>query len=207
MTQVVVFDYAGCTFDLAPLEDTYRTLTAVDSAVMVLDAAKGIEPQTLKLFEVCRLRDVPIMTFINKMDPIKTLDQSAGAGRAAHQTGPSAWAGTFAACRICAPIRASCSTPSGRERRGGRPRARRSRPLRDRVPDGELEASTRRWSWSRRAHLLRSRAYRGGRLTPPFFGSALRSFRVRALLDALAEAGASPRTAADHDQDHGARTR
>src|ERR1700761_7372693 len=49
-------------------EDTYRTLTAADAAVMVLDAAKGIEPQTLKLFEVCRLRDIPILTFINKMD-------------------------------------------------------------------------------------------------------------------------------------------
>src|SRR5579863_1196069 len=49
-------------------EDTYRTLTAVDSAVMVIDAAKGIEAQTLKLFEVCRLRDVPIITFINKLD-------------------------------------------------------------------------------------------------------------------------------------------
>src|SRR5690606_22906356 len=49
-------------------EDTYRTLTAVDSAVMVIDAAKGIEPQTRKLFEVCRLRNVPIITFINKVD-------------------------------------------------------------------------------------------------------------------------------------------
>src|SRR5205085_3655339 len=49
-------------------EDTYHTLTAVDSAVMVLDAARGIEDQTKKLFEVCRLRDVPIVTFINKLD-------------------------------------------------------------------------------------------------------------------------------------------
>src|SRR6476469_5805904 len=49
-------------------EDTYRTLTAVDSAVMVLDAARGIEPQTLKLFEVCRMRRTPIVTFINKLD-------------------------------------------------------------------------------------------------------------------------------------------
>jgi peptide chain release factor 3 len=49
-------------------EDTYRTLTAVDSAVMMLDAAKGIEEQTRKLFEVCRLRNVPIITFINKLD-------------------------------------------------------------------------------------------------------------------------------------------
>jgi peptide chain release factor 3 len=61
-------------------EDTYRTLTAVDSAVMVLDAAKGIEVQTRKLFEVCRLRDMPIVTFINKMDrdardPFDLLDE------------------------------------------------------------------------------------------------------------------------------------
>jgi len=61
-------------------EDTYRTLTAVDSAVMVLDAAKGIENQTQKLFEVCRLRDLPIVTFINKLDrdsldPFDLLDE------------------------------------------------------------------------------------------------------------------------------------
>src|SRR3989344_2899223 len=49
-------------------EDTYRTLTAADCAVMVIDAAKGIEKQTRKLFEVCRLRKIPVMTFINKMD-------------------------------------------------------------------------------------------------------------------------------------------
>ncbi|MGB1203269.1 MAG: GTP-binding protein, partial [Alloalcanivorax venustensis] len=49
-------------------EDTYRTLTAVDSALMVIDGAKGVESQTQKLFEVCRLRDLPILTFCNKMD-------------------------------------------------------------------------------------------------------------------------------------------
>src|SRR6476619_1888638 len=72
---VMTFDYQGCTFNLLDTpghedfsEDTYRTLTAVDSAVMVLDAAKGIEAQTRKLFEVCRMRDVPIVTFVNKMD-------------------------------------------------------------------------------------------------------------------------------------------
>ena len=61
-------------------EDTYRTLSAVDSAVMIIDAAKGIEPQTLKLFEVCRKRGIPIFTFINKMDrpardPLDLLDE------------------------------------------------------------------------------------------------------------------------------------
>ncbi len=63
-------------------EDTYRTLTAADSAVMVIDAAKGIESQTRKLFEVCRLRDIPIVTFINKMDrearePLELIDEIA----------------------------------------------------------------------------------------------------------------------------------
>src|SRR3954465_336629 len=61
-------------------EDTYRTLTAVDSALMVIDCAKGVEERTIKLMEVCRLRDTPIMTFINKLDregrsPIDLLDE------------------------------------------------------------------------------------------------------------------------------------
>src|SRR5271167_2170144 len=74
-SSVMTFEFGGAVFNLLDTpghedfsEDTYRTLTAVDSAVMVIDAAKGIESQTRKLFEVCRLRDVPIMTFINKMD-------------------------------------------------------------------------------------------------------------------------------------------
>jgi peptide chain release factor 3 len=72
---VMTFEHEGLTYNLLDTpghedfsEDTYRTLTAVDSAVMVLDAAKGIETQTLKLFEVCRMRDVPIITFVNKVD-------------------------------------------------------------------------------------------------------------------------------------------
>jgi peptide chain release factor 3 len=69
------FDYGGFRFNLVDTpghsdfsEDTYRTLTAVDAAVMVIDGAKGVESQTRKLFEVCRLRDLPILTFCNKMD-------------------------------------------------------------------------------------------------------------------------------------------
>src|SRR6202166_1199850 len=75
VTSVMMFEYDGRVFNLLDTpghedfsEDTYRTLTAVDSAVMVIDGAKGIEPRTRKLFEVCRLRDIPIITFINKMD-------------------------------------------------------------------------------------------------------------------------------------------
>ncbi len=84
---VLQFDYDGHTINLLDTpghqdfsEDTYRTLIAVDSAVMVLDAAKGIEAQTRKLFEVCRMRHIPILTFINKMDhmarePLELLDE------------------------------------------------------------------------------------------------------------------------------------
>ena len=81
------FEYQGCRFNLLDTpghqdfsEDTYRTLMAVDSAVMVLDSAKGIEPQTKKLFDVCRIRHIPILIFINKMDqpgraPLDLLDE------------------------------------------------------------------------------------------------------------------------------------
>src|ERR1700742_3044218 len=87
VTSVMTFEYDGRVFNLLDTpghedfsEDTYRTLTAVDSAVMVIDAAKGIEARTRKLFEVCRLRDIPIVTFINKMDresrdPFELLDE------------------------------------------------------------------------------------------------------------------------------------
>ena len=86
---VMTFEYGGAIFNLLDTpghedfsEDTYRTLTAADSAVMVIDAAKGIEAQTRKLFEVCRLRNIPIITFVNKMDreardTIELLDEIA----------------------------------------------------------------------------------------------------------------------------------
>ncbi len=86
-TSVMQFPYKDCIFNLLDTpghadfsEDTYRTLTAVDAALMVIDAAKGVEERTIKLMEVCRLRDTPIITFINKMDrdtrdPIEILDE------------------------------------------------------------------------------------------------------------------------------------
>ena len=88
-SSVMTFEHEGLTFNLLDTpghsdfsEDTYRTLTAVDAAVMVIDVAKGIEAQTLKLFEVCRLRDIPIVTFANKVDregkdPLEILDEIA----------------------------------------------------------------------------------------------------------------------------------
>ncbi len=86
-TSVMTFEYGGAVFNLLDTpghedfsDDTYRTLTAVDSAIMVIDAARGIETRTRKLFEICRMRDIPIVTFVNKMDresrdPLDLLDE------------------------------------------------------------------------------------------------------------------------------------
>ena len=86
-SSVMQFPFEGCIVNLLDTpghedfsEDTYRTLTAVDSALMVIDCAKGVEERTIKLMEVCRLRDTPIMTFVNKLDrdgrpPIELLDE------------------------------------------------------------------------------------------------------------------------------------
>ena len=86
-TSVMQFPYRECVVNLLDTpghedfsEDTYRTLTAVDSVLMVIDGAKGVEDRTIKLMEVCRLRDTPILTFINKLDreikePIELLDE------------------------------------------------------------------------------------------------------------------------------------
>ena len=83
-------------------EDTYRVLTAVDSALMVIDAAKGVEAQTMQLLEVCRARDTPIITFINKMDrevrePLELLDEIERCSKidCAPSRGRSAWASRF----------------------------------------------------------------------------------------------------------------
>ena len=74
-SSVLQFDYAGCRINILDTpghqdfsEDTYRTLMAVDSAVMIIDVAKGVEAQTKKLFKVCKQRHIPIFTFVNKLD-------------------------------------------------------------------------------------------------------------------------------------------
>jgi len=112
---VMTFEYADKTFNLLDTpghedfsEDTYRVLSAVDSAVMVIDAARGIEPQTRKLFEVCRLRDMPITTFINKMDreaqdPFDLLDEIEQTLQieVTRPAGRSGWGAAFSAVTIC----------------------------------------------------------------------------------------------------------
>ena len=109
------FDFGAYRFNLVDTpghsdfsEDTYRTLTAVDAAIMVIDGAKGVESQTRKLFEVCRLRDLPILTFCNKMDreaatPSRSSTRSRRTWRSTSPPPPgrSAWAATSSAATTC----------------------------------------------------------------------------------------------------------
>jgi peptide chain release factor 3 len=209
-TSVMTFEYGGCTFNLLDTpghedfsEDTYRTLTAVDSAVMVIDAAKGIEPQTLKLFQVCRLRDVPIMTFINKMDreardPIELLDEIAD--KLALDVAPMAWPIGMGQNFRGVFDRGSRKVVLLTEGDGAIPEEvvdRRSNSLATRVSDGQLEELDEALALVEGAlPAFDEGAYREGHLTPAFFGSALKNFGVRALLDALSAHAPAPRSQA-----------
>jgi peptide chain release factor 3 len=209
-TSVMTFEYGGSVFNLLDTpghedfsDHTYRTLTAVDSAIMVIDGARGIEARTRKLFEICRLRDIPIITFINKMDresrePLELLDEIEKT--LALETAPMVW-----------PI------GRGRDFRGTYDlTARRVRQLDqsdegievigpdDRLidallPEGQIGP------WREEMDLVETACgqfeiepFRQGTLTPVFFGSALRNFGVRDLLEALIAHAPSPRTQPAH---------
>src|SRR6516225_2536234 len=114
-------------------EDTYRTLTAVDSALMVIDCAKGVEERTIKLMEVCRLRDTPIMTFINKLDrdgrsPIELLDEIERVLKI--RTSPRTASTATRRASAAASVRTSPSTASRARRRASSSASRRARSTR-----------------------------------------------------------------------------
>jgi len=183
-------------------EDTYRTLLAVDSVVMVLDAAKGIEPQTRKLFEVCRARGLPVLTFINKLDqpsldPFELLDQIERVlGIAA---APMNWplgdginfAGVY-------DLESNAVLLYERGARG-----QRTEPVS--VDDPEHPSVERLIGAQRQRQLIDAiamisgagtrfdlEAYRAERQTPVFFGSALNDFGVEPFLRALLTLAPSP---------------
>jgi peptide chain release factor 3 len=183
-------------------EDTYRTLLAVDSVVMVLDAAKGIEPQTRKLFEVCRARGLPVLTFINKLDqpsldPFELLDQIERVlGIAA---APMNWplgdginfAGVY-------DLESDAVLLYERGARG-----QRTEPVS--VDDPEHPSVERLIGRQRQRQLIDAvamisgagtrfdlAAYRAERQTPVFFGSALNDFGVEPFLRALLTLAPSP---------------
>ncbi|MEZ5735823.1 MAG: peptide chain release factor 3 [Novosphingobium sp.] len=171
-------------------EDTYRTLTAVDSAIMVIDAAKGIEPQTRKLFEVCRLRSVPIITFINKVDRegracFDLLDEVADmlALDVSPQSWPVGMGGMFKGVLDLATNRVSRPEGDSREFLG---KVEDASELPDDVAE-EVELAKAGYPE------FDLEAYRGGDLTPVFFGSALKNFGVAELIDAIAKYAPPPR--------------
>ncbi|MEI9936323.1 MAG: peptide chain release factor 3 [Pseudomonadota bacterium] len=206
----MTFDYGNNTFNLLDTpghqdfsEDTYRTLTAVDSAIMVIDAARGIEEQTLKLFEVCRLRDVPIITFVNKLDregrdPFDLMDEIEQ--KLALDVTPASWpigmGRRFLGCydllhdHLVLLQRVKDRIGEAGEQCDGLDDPKLDallpedavRTLREEVqmarglcPDFDLEA------------------YRGGHMTPVFFGSAISNFGVRELLHGIGELAPAPR--------------
>jgi peptide chain release factor 3 len=207
-SSVMQFPYGDCIVNLLDTpghedfsEDTYRTLTAVDSALMVIDCAKGVEERTIKLMEVCRLRDTPIMTFINKLDrdglaPIDLLDEIERVLRIA--TTPVTW-----------PI------GMGRELKGiyhlledriyVYAAGERGRVGENLVIDGLHSAQGRELlgdmadAFDSEIELVRGAtqafdldAYLAGRQTPVFFGSAISNFGVEELLRAFTRFAPAP---------------
>ncbi len=173
-------------------EDTYRTLTAVDSALMVIDCAKGVEMRTIKLMEVCRLRDTPIMTFINKLDrdgrePIDLLDEIEDVLgiQCTPVTWPIGMGKTLKGVYHIPEDRIYLYDKAGRERASG------IRAI-DGLGSPEATAALGELVHEFREELELVRgacppfdeaAYRAARQTPVLFGSALSNFGVKQLLD------------------------
>ena len=184
-------------------EDTYRTLTAVDSAIMVIDAAKGIEPQTRKLFEVCRLRSVPIITFINKVDregrdPFALMDEVAD--MLALDVCPMAWptgmGGQFEGVYDFATDTLAQPTGPSKDYLGD---AKKFSGLDDPklaevLSEGALARLTEEGELARQGYpQFDLEAYRSGDLTPVYFGSALKEFGIVPLIEAIAAHAPPPR--------------
>ncbi len=195
---VMTFEHAGLLFNLLDTpghedfsEDTYRTLTAADAAIMVLDAAKGIEPQTLKLFEVCRLRDIPIITFINKMDreaqdPFALLDEIGS--KLALDPAPLYWpAGSGNRFKGVVDLRDNRFTAYVRGATGHESPAERlavnSNAIARMLEPQELEELQEGAMLVQEASKpFDVTSFLEGHMTPVLFGSALRHFGVNELL-------------------------
>ncbi|MGB7013362.1 MAG: peptide chain release factor 3 [Pseudolabrys sp.] len=210
VTSVMTFDYDGRVFNLLDTpghedfsEDTYRTLTAVDSAVMVIDAAKGIEARTRKLFEVCRLRDIPIITFINKMDresrdPFELLDEIEKI--LALDTTPMTWpigrgrdfAGTYDLATGEMRLVSEDGKTVERQPLDLAALAAKNSMLDTKAVADELALV------KEAGRPFDFKSFREGHLTPVFFGSALKNFGVKDLLDALAAFAPAPRAQASN---------
>jgi peptide chain release factor 3 len=197
---VLQFEYGGCVVNLLDTpghkdfsEDTYRVLTAVDAAVMVIDAGKGIEAQTLKLFEVCRRRGVPIFTFMNKLDrparaPLELLDElekvlgihalpmnwPLGSGRD--------FRGVYD--RQTSEVHLFERTPHGAYRAPEEVTGVDAAAVRDAMaPDGYARFREEIGLLEGAGTAFDLNEVRAGKVTPVFFGSAMNNFGVQLLLD------------------------
>ena len=208
-SSVMQFDYRDHVVNLLDTpghqdfsEDTYRVLTAVDSALMVIDAAKGVEAQTIKLLNVCRMRDTPIITFINKMDretrdPLELLDEVESVLKieCAPVTWPIGMGKTFRGVYHLLRDEILLFTP-GEEKanqeveviRGiDNPRLAEMFPLEIQQLKMEVELV------HGASHPFDLHAFLAGTRTPVFFGSAINNFGVREVLNALIEWAPAPR--------------
>ena len=210
-SSVMQFPYSGKVVNLLDTpghadfsEDTYRVLTAVDSALMVIDCAKGVEERTIKLMEVCRLRDTPIMSFINKLDregraPIELLDEVESVLGIA-----------------CTPI--TWPIGMGSRLKGvyhllldevhifepGKNFTRQDSTIFKGLDDPALRARIGDEAWGElndelelvrgASHAFSQEEYLAGQLTPVFFGSAVNNFGVQLLLDFFVEHAPPPKS-------------
>lgn len=206
-SSVMQFPYEGAVMNLLDTpghqdfsEDTYRTLTAVDSVLMVIDAAKGVEAQTIKLLEVCRMRNTPIITFVNKLDregqePLALLDEIEKTLKisCAPVTWPLGMGQRFRGiCRLTdGMVRL---LPQGRSERiqEGELCALGDKKLDDILGDeaGRIRAEIDLVREA--APVLDRAAYLAAEQSPVFFGSALNNFGIRELLDAFVDLAPSP---------------
>ena len=211
-SSVMQMEYRGCVINLLDTpghqdfsEDTYRVLTAVDAALMVIDAANGVEPQTRRLLQVCRARNTPILTFVNKMDrevkdPLVLMDEierelgmevvpftwPVGMGKAFHGVMDL----REEQMRVFSPGEDRVSERSGAEDEilSGlhNPAYAERFGMQYQQAEGEIDLLTDA------APPFDMAAFRAGKQTPMFFGSAVNNFGVREVLDALVDLAPAP---------------
>ncbi len=186
-------------------EDTYRTLTAADSAVMVIDAGKGVEPQTRKLFAVCRMRQIPILTFINKLDLpgrepldlIAEVEEVLGI-QATPMNWPIGQGKSFVGVydRLSKEVLLFDKTSAG----GAKKAASRQFSLEEAISSGVLDAEQSK-QISDDLELLEAAGnpfnkdlFLAGELTPVFFGSALTNFGIEPFFDNFSALAPAPRS-------------
>ncbi|MDW4496870.1 peptide chain release factor 3 [Sulfitobacter sp. D35] len=203
------FDFRDFRFNLVDTpghsdfsEDTYRTLTAVDAAVMVIDGAKGVESQTQKLFEVCRMRDLPILTFCNKMDResrdvFEIIDEIQE--NLAIDVTPASWpigqGRDFLGCYDILRDRLELMDRADRNRvaESIAIEGLDDPKLAEHVPAALLETLREELEMARELlPALDLKSMHEGTLTPIWFGSAINSFGVKELMDGIANYGPEP---------------